>query len=1096
MYKLNFWLVIIVLIIVSSCSSEGDEFKELKNIESSNTLFTLLSPDETNVTFSNDLTENNINNSFKYEYFYNGGGVSLGDINNDGLVDIYFTGNMVKDKIYLNKGNLEFEDITETAILSDNEGWHTGTTMADVNGDGFLDIYVCRAGYIGGNELKSNLLYINNGDLTFTEKAEEYGLADTLLSTQASFFDYDLDGDLDVYLLNVPNQLFNKSIKEYYQMFKDGENQSDHFYRNDDGKFTDISYQARISNHAFGLGVSVGDLNNDGYPDVYVSNDYEVRDYMFINNGSVFYEELKNRTKHISNFGMGTDIADFNNDGDMDIVEMDMAYPSHIRSKRNMASMSSEKFWNQVGNGEHFQYMVNTLQVNNGNATFSDIGQMAKISKTDWSWGSLLADFDNDGFKDLVITNGYKRDLTDRDFQTAYKNKREENRKMDVSEVLDLAPVALVSNYIFKNTGDLVFKDHTDAWGFNKQVNSHGVAYADLDNDGDLDLVVNNLDEVSSIYKNNSNQNYLAVQLKGVENNKFAIGTKVTLHLKEEKQTQELFLTRGFQSSVSTKLNFGLGSNDEIDKIEIRWPDQKTTIIENVSVNQILTVSYEKSDFTSPIVEVKQPLFATITNPIDTGYLHQENGFNDFDREVLLPHILSRQGPCMTVADVNADGLDDLFIGGAKGSNGNLYIQSTEGKFSLSNSSVFSNDKISEDLGSLFFDSDNDGDLDLYVTSGGNDYDKKDKAFQDRLYLNNGRGDFVKSKGRLPNMITSTKIVKSADFDADGDLDLFVGGRLVAGKYPTAPRSYLLENNDGNFTDVTEKYCKDLLNPGMVTGAEFNDVNGDGKVDLTLVGEWMGFTTFFNNGNAFEKQNVKPESEGLWFSLVATDIDKDGDIDYVAGNLGSNSKFKASLEKPFNVYGNDFDKNGSFDLVLSSYEGEINYPVRGRECSSQQMPFITDKCPTYKDFAEADMNDIYGKDLEDALHLTVRNLYSSIFINDGEGNFEIKKLPNMAQFSPILGMQIEDINNDGNLDILAAGNMYGAEVETVRYDAGRGVCLLGNGDGTFISLSPKESGFFAWDNIKSLEKIKIANRNVYLVGINNGRLKAFNRVKQ
>ncbi|MDB4533749.1 VCBS repeat-containing protein, partial [Vicingaceae bacterium] len=767
--------------------------------------------------------------------------------------------------------------------------------------------------------------------------------------------------------------------------------------------------------------------------------------------------------------------------------------PSHIRSKRNMASMSSEKFWNQVKNGEHFQYMVNTLQVNNGNATFSDIGQMAGMSKTDWSWGSLLADFDNDGHKDLVITNGFKRDLADRDFQTAYKNKREENKKMDVFEVLDLAPVALVSNYIFKNTGDLVFEDYTKNWGFNKQVNSHGFAYADLDNDGDLDLVVNNLDEVSSIYENNSNQNYLAVQLKGIGNNTFAIGTKVTLYLEDKKQTQELFLTRGFQSSVSTKLNFGLGKSEKIDKVEIRWPDQKTTIIENVSVNQILTVDYAESDFTTPPVEKNQTLFAEISNPIDTAYRHQENGFNDFDREILLPHILSRQGPCMAVADVNADGMDDLFIGGAKGTAGNLYMQSESGTFTLSNKSVLAKDRGSEDLGALFFDIDNDSDLDLYVASGGNDYDENDQAFQDRLYINDGKGSFTKAQGHLPKMLTSTKVVRCSDFDADGDLDLFIGGRLVPGKYPTAPRSYLLENNEGKFIDVTEKYSQDLLNPGMVTGAEFNDVNGDGKIDLTLVGEWMGFTIFLNAGNTFEKQEVKPETEGLWFSLIATDIDNDGDVDYVAGNLGSNSKFKASLEKPFNVYGNDFDKNGSFDLVLSSYEGETNYPVRGKECTSQQMPFITEKCPTYKEFAESDMNDLYGKDLDDALHLTVRNLYSSIFINDGKGNFEMKKLPNMAQISPILGMQVEDINNDGNLDVIAVGNMYGAEVETVRYDAGRGICLLGNGDGTFISLSPKESGFFAWDNIKSLEKIKIKEQDVYLVGINNGRLKAFSR---
>jgi len=1080
------------MLIFYSCSTKEENTKA--NSENG-PLFSLLSPKKTNVTFSNNLTEDNINNSFKYEYFYNGGGVSLGDINNDGLTDIYFTGNMVSDKLYLNKGNLEFEDITSTAIKTGTEGWHSGTTMADVNGDGFLDIYVCRAGYLGGNELKSNLLYINNGDLTFTEKAQEYGLADTLLSTQASFFDYDLDGDLDMYLLNFPDKLFNMPLKEYYQLFKEGKNQSDHFYRNDNGKFTDISYQARISNHAFGLGVSVGDLNDDGYPDVYVSNDYEVRDYMFMNNGKIFNEELQHRTKHISNFGMGTDIADFNNDGDMDIIEMDMAYPSHIRSKRNMASMSSEKFWKTVQNGNYFQYMVNTLQMNNGNGTFSEVGQLAGIAKTDWSWGVLFSDFDNDGLKDIVITNGYKRDLMDRDFQTAFKNKREEKKKMNVSEVLNLAPVTKVSNYVFKNKGDLVFDNHTEKWGFDKKVNSNGVAYADLDNDGDMDIVINNLDEVAFIYENQTNrkQNYLAIQLQGNRQNKFAIGTKVTLHTAEGKQVQELFLTRGFQSSVGTKLNFGLGNNKQIDKVEVRWPDRKTTIIEHVSVNQLLKIDYTKSEFTNPITEQKSPLFWAIENPIDSGFRHLENRFNDFDREILLPHILSRQGPCMAVADVNNDGLEDIYIGGAKESNGSLYIQLSNGKFSLTNKTVFAKDKLSEDLGALFFDADADGDMDLYVASGGNDYSERHKYFQDRLYINNGKGDFKKSIGALPKMITSTKIVKTADFDGDGDLDLFVGGRLVAGKYPTAPRSYLLENNNGKFKDVTEKYSRDLLKLGMVTGAEFNDVNGDGKIDLTIVGEWMGFTTFLNKGKSFEKQEVKQETEGLWFSLLATDIDKDGDMDFIAGNLGANSKFKASNEKPFNVYGNDFDSNGSFDIVLSAYEGETNYPVRGRECTSQQMPFITEKCPTYKEFAEADMNDLYGKNLDDALHLTARNLYSSIFINDGKGKFEMKHLPNSAQISPILDMIIEDVNNDGNLDVIAVGNMYGAEVETVRYDAGRGICLLGNGKGDFTALSPNKAGFMAWDNAKALKKIKVGNKYVYLIGINNRKLKAFIR---
>lgn len=1088
-YKIkNTSKLLLFLILVSSCTTKNNNSN--KNIEEI-ILFKLLSANHTGISFTNSLVEDNVNNSFQYEYFYNGGGVSLGDINNDGLVDIYFTGNMVSDKLYLNKGNLVFEDITSSAIKTGDKGWHTGTTMADVNGDGFLDIYICRAGYLGGDDLKSNLLYINNGDLTFTESAKSYGLADASLSTQASFFDYDLDGDLDVYVLNIPDGMFAFSQQEYYQLFKNRKNQSDHFFRNDNGQFVDVSYPTRISNHAFGLGISVGDLNNDGYPDVYVSNDYEVRDYMFMNNGSVFYEELQGRTKHISNFGMGTDIADFNNDGDADIIEMDMAYSSHVRSKRNMESMSSAKFWGNVKNGNHFQYMINTLQLNNGKGTFSEIGQLAKVAKTDWSWGALFADFDNDGLKDLVITNGHKRDLTDRDFKTTLKKEIEKKGKLDIKEVFAIAPSTKVSNYVFKNSGAFEFENFAKKWGFDKKVNSNGIAYADLDNDGDLDLVINNLDEEASIYENQSHQNYLSVQLKGNKQNKFAIGAKVTLYSDEKKQVQELFLTRGFQSSVSTKLNFGVGKLDKIDKVEIRWPDQQTTILENISVNQLLTVDYSKSSFSKPVEENIEPLFVQIPNPIDTGYRHIENQFNDFDRELLLPHILSRQGPCMTVADVNGDGLEDIYIGGAKESVGSLYIQKSSGSFSIGNTMNFTQDKMSEDLGALFFDVDNDGDLDLYVASGGNDFDENDKALQDRLYLNNGEGYFSKSTNLLPKMITSTKVVKATDFDADGDLDLFIGGRLVVGKYPTIPRSYLLENNNGKFTDVTATYCKELLSPGMITGAEFIDVNNDGKIDLTLVGEWMGFTTFLNKGNSFEKKLVNKETEGLWFSLFAKDIDNDGDMDYVAGNLGSNSKFKASKEKPFNVYGNDFDRNGSFDIVLSAFEGENNYPLRGKECSSQQMPFLTEKYPTYKEFAEADVNALYGEKLDESLHLTVRNLHSSVFINDGKGSFEMNSLPNIAQFSPILGLQFEDVNKDGNIDIIAAGNMYGAEVETVRYDAGRGVCLLGDGKGSFKGLSPKESGFFASDNVKVLERIKVGKKDVFLLGINNAKMKFF-----
>lgn len=1084
------FLAISFLFLFISCKKEQTEPLML---ESKLPLFTLLEATKTKVLFSNNIIENDQFNAFKYEYFYNGAGVSIGDINNDGLPDIYFTGNMVEDKLYLNKGNLEFEDISETALGKQSKGWHTGTTFADVNADGYLDIYVCRGGDKKIFKDQSNLLYINNGDLTFTEQAEKFGLNDTLNSTQAAFFDYDLDGDLDVYVMNVPNELFQYSKKEYLEMFKANKNKSDHFYKNENGKYVEISKSLGINNHAFGLGLCVTDIDNNGYPDVYVANDYEERDYLFMNTNGIFKEELKLRTRHISNFGMGIDIADYNNDDHPDIIELDMAYPSHIRSKRNMASMSIDKFWSMVASGNYYQYMSNTLQLNNGNGTFSEIAQLAKIAKTDWSWAALFADFDNDGLKDLVVTNGQQRDLKDRDFMEELQNKIDEKGKLSIDEVYAFVPSSLQNNFIFKNNGDLTFQDNTKEWAFDKKINSNGIAYADLDNDGDLDLVVNNLNQNASIYKNNLNgqENYIAFQLNGNYKNTFAYGAKVKVYTDNETQIQELSPTRGYLSSVDTKLLFGLKKSSTIKKIDIIWPGNKTTTLSNLEINQTHKISYNESSFNEINKEKIKPLFQDISQTHPLKYYHKENKFNDWDREILLPYALSNQGPCFKVSDLNNDQLDDLFIGGSSGNISQIMFQLPDGSFVPAKNNPFSEDVLSEDIGALFFDVDNDGDKDLYVCSGGNDFEKNSNALQDRLYLNDGKRNFTKSEKALPKMISSTKIVTSGDIDNDGDLDLFVGGRLTPGEYPKASRSYILRNDNGIFTDVTSEFSEALLFPGMITGAEFKDVNNDRKLDLIVVGEWMGFTQFINTGNAFIKNETDISTEGIWFSLASGDIDNDGDIDFVAGNLGTNSKFKASVEKPFNIYGNDFDENGSYDLVLSSYEGDKNYPVRGKECSSQQIPSLSEKFPTYKSFAESDMNQLYGGKLDEALHLTTRHLKSSVFINDGKGNFKMVDLPNEAQFSPLMGIILEDINGDENLDIIAAGNLYEAEVETVRYDAGRGVCLLGNGKGDFEALTPEVSGFFAWNNVKSLSKIILANKKGYLLGVNNNAPQIF-----
>ncbi|WMX16716.1 FG-GAP-like repeat-containing protein [Aureispira sp. CCB-E] len=1068
-------------------------------ISQENTLLKLLPPQETNITFTNKLTEDKEYNIYRNSYFYNGAGVAIGDINNDGLPDIYFTGNMVPNKLYINKGNLKFKDITKEALPNIVEGWCTGVTMVDINNDGFLDIYVSRSADIRNDSLNKNLLFINNQDLTFSEQANQYNLNDSLFSTQAAFFDYDLDGDLDAYIMNIPGNEYELdrfvSLKKNSSTYK-----SDHFYINESGKYIEQSQKLGIQNNSFGLGLSIGDLNNDGYPDIYVSNDFEIKDYMYINLKDSFVDKNLSNMKHISNFGMGTDINDFNNDGHLDLIQLDMAYSRHIRSKMNMPSMFPTAFWARVRQGNHYQYMLNSLQINNGNATFSDIALLAGVAKTDWSWGALMADFDNDGYKDLVITNGYQKDVRDRDTEVKIDKfiKRKENVSFEelFLATVKTAPKISESNFIFRNKGDLSFENVTNKWGLDKKVNSNGLAYADLDNDGDLDLVINNLDEVASIYENTSESqnNYLLIQLIGPSKNTFAIGTRVTIYTGKEQQMSELFPTRGFQSSVDYKLHFGIGKNEYINKIVIRWPDQKTTILRNIRANQILKLNYNTSKFTTlKTPSKKTPIFKNISQSFGVNYQHTENHFNDFNREVLLPHMLSRQGPSLAVGDINNDGLDDIFIGASKENTSTIFTQEKNHSFVEHSTSIFEEDIFSEDVGALFFDYDNDNDLDLYVCSGGNEYYIDDYRFQDRLYQNNN-GQFKKTD-HLPKMYTSTQVVKAADFDQDGDLDLFVGGRLVPGKYPSAPRSYLLQNNNGQFIDVTEKYCQDLMYPGMVTGAEFGDVNGDGLLDLTLLGEWMPMMTFLNKGQSFEKMPIQQESESLWFSLKAVDLDNDGDLDFVGGNLGKNCKFKGNLEKPFNIYADDFDDNGTWDMMMSSYEGDKNYPVRGRDCSSEQMPFITDSFPTFKAYAIAEITEICGPKIDTALHLTARGFYTSVFLNDGKGQFTMKKLPNEAQFSPTKDILVEDVNKDGHIDLILVGNMYDTEVETVRYDAGRGTVLLGNGRGSFAPLSPVESGFFAWDNVKQIRKIKIGKRQVYLLAVNNGKLMAFEKIR-
>jgi hypothetical protein len=1045
-------------------------------------LFKELPSSQTKIDFSNTLNLD-LKVMAKFDYNYAGGGVAVGDINNDGLIDIYIVGNSVADKLYLNKGDFVFEDITKAAILSGFDGWHTGVNMVDVNADGYLDIFVSRL----NKDLTglTNLLYINNKDNTFSESSEKFGFVDTSITFQTVFFDGDLDGDLDCYVLNSVNREKQTNSSSDEKQFS----QSDIYYENKNGFFINESKKVGINNNSFGLSAVASDVDNDGQVDLYVSNDFEGRDYLFMNENGVFNEDIMNKTKHISYYGMGVDVADINNDGLVDVIVLDMGYDDHVKSKENMPTMSFERFWKNVYDGNHYQYMQNTLQLNNGNGTFSEIAQLAGISKTDWSWGVLLADFDNDGYKDIVITNGIKREIMNQDFRLTHENQNE----IDTSFFKTL-PLSKSQNRFYKNNKDLTFSNVSQQWGVNSEINSSGVAYADFDNDGDLDLVVNNLDTICSIFENQNseNNNYLSFQLKGNSDNPFAIGARITIYSNLGMQMKELFPVRGFQSSVDYRLLFGLDKDEVIEKVVIRWPDLKTTVLKNIKVNQFLIIDYNKSKFKDLKSSArKEILFSDYTEQLNLNYEHNENKFNDFDRELLLPHMYSRLGPTISVGDINGDGLEDFFVGSPKNQKSIIYIQDYNGAFSILKNEDIENDFLCEDVGSLFFDFDNDNDLDLFVASGGNDLDLHDTLLQDRLYINDGRGHFIKSSGVLPVMLTSTKIVKPYDFDNDGDIDLFVGGRIVPGYFPQSPKSYLLKNENGKMVDVTLNMCPDIQNVGMVTGANFEDVNGDELIDLVLVGEWMPLSVFINKGNKLELQTPKIETEGLWYSLEAVDVDNDGDIDFVAGNLGMNTKYKASEKKPFHVYGNDFDNNGQYDIVLSTYQDTINYPVRGKECSSQQMPFINDQFKTYHDYAIATMEDIYGDKLNESKHLTVRTLKSCVFMNDGSGNFTMQTLPNEAQFSPIQSILIDDYNKDGNMDVLMVGNMYETEVETVRYDAGIGVCLLGDGKGGFSVISNFKSGFFVNENVKTLKKIMINHQNVFLIGVNNRFLRAF-----
>lgn len=1083
-------------IALSSCGDRSDSVADGESAPAGSAPasgFRAVSAQESGIRFANRLTETLEFNFMRYPYIYNGGGVATGDFDNDGKTDIYFTSNQGSNKLYRNLGNLRFEDVTNRAGVADAEHWTTGVSLVDINADGFLDIHVCKSGSVKNEPGRRNKLFINNGDLTFTERAAAHGLADGAFSTQAYFFDLDRDGDLDMYLVNHRPDFTNTGrISTSLQRAVSPET-SDKLYRNDDGRFTDITIASGITNKTWGLSAVISDFDEDGWEDVYVCNDFLEADHLFTNNGDgTFSNSVGSIMDHISFYSMGSDMADIDNDGRPDLLVVDMAAADHVRSKRNMASMSNSTFWAMVGVGYQHQYMSNMLHRNNGGGDFSEIGNLAGVSKTDWSWAPLLADFDNDGLRDLYITNGIKRDITDNDYQNELQAVNQAGQGLTLEQLFELVPAEKVSNEMFRNSGELDFDRVTTSWGLNQRMNSNGAAYADLDDDGDLDLVVNNIDDRSLIYENLNGGNHLAVELLGPGKNPQGLGTRVRVQTAGSIQQHQQYLARGFQSSVDPVLHFGLGDATTVDSVTIEWPDGKVQVLRDVAANRRLKAAYSDSEAVEAVAEPETCLLAPLPfGAHGLGFTHVENPYDDFLREILLPQKQSTLGPAASVGDVNGDGLDDLFLGGAHTMPASLFLQQPDGSFEKNDPDFWDGERAYEDTASLLLDCDGDGDLDLYVVSGGSEFELGSPLYQDRLYRNDGQGEFSQAKSALPEIAASGGCVVPADVDGDGDEDLFVGGRTLPGHYPYAPRSYFLENDEGVFTDATAERAPEFAEVGMVTDAVFSDFDGDGSRDLVVVGEWMEVLFFRNAGGQLKRVSRGIEdSGGWWYSIAAADFDGDGDDDYVLGNLGLNNKFHADAEKPFHVYAADLDNTGNNDIVLGKEGRGTLLPVRGRECSSQQMPFIAEKFPTFRNFAEACLDDIYGEDaLQSALHYQVQTFATSYLENRGDGQLVLTSLPASAQFGPTIDSRVLDVNGDGHLDILGAGSIYNAEVETTRYDASKGYVLLGDSAGGFTALP--NSGLLTQGNVKRLVLLEIRGQAHLVVVANDGPLQLY-----
>ncbi|WP_289644234.1 VCBS repeat-containing protein [Maribacter aestuarii] len=1072
------------------------------------TLFEKKSKKETGITFANNLDLDGDLVVLDFEYMYNGAGVAVADFDNDGLQDIYFTGNMVSNKLYRNLGNWEFKDITQSSRTG-SANWSNGVAVVDINQDGKKDIYVSRGGPRGSSsQARKNLLFINqgviDGQLIFEEKAESWGLADDSYSVQANFFDYDRDGDLDLYLLSNALVDFNRNTSRPKDRSGKAPSMDKLFRNNGDETFTDISKEAGILIEGFGLGVEICDMNTDGWPDIYVSNDFLTDDLLYINQkDGTFQNQIADYFKHLTFNGMGNDIQDINNDGLMDVVVLDMLPPDNKRWKLTMMGNNYDEFQSGLANGYQPQYIRNTLQINNGNGSFSEVGQLSGISATEWSWSALLADFDHDGLKDLCITNGYRQDITNLDFmvygnQALTMGTEEANKKERLAALNKLEGIKK-TNYFFKNKGNLQFKDISKEAGFTEPTYSNGMAYGDLDNDGDLDLVVNNIDDPAGLFENttklNDTNHYLRVKFQGDKPNREGIGSEVVIYYNGVSQKQYLTPFRGYLSTVESSLHFGLGTETIIDSLKVRWPDGRIQELYDLETNKEIVLKQEESIEKAIKITYNAdsvPLFFQ-TDSLGIDFKHEEDDFVDYRVQALLPHMHSRNGPGISVADVNGDKREDFYIGGAAGQEGALFIQNSAGSFDQQILKDFK----SEDMGSLFFDADNDGDQDLYVVSGGSSFGVNHQYYQDRLYENDGKGNFSKIEGALPTNFVSGSVVSACDYDKDGDLDLFVGGRVRPGEYPLQTKNVLLQNNSASgelvFIEDPQHVQSIFSELGMVTSALWTDYDNDTWQDLIVVGEFMPVRIFHNiKGELREvtEETGLNHTSGWWNSISGGDFDNDGDTDYILGNLGLNSRYRTSPQEPLCIYAKDYDKNGQIDPVMCYYVDGKNYIAHSRNDLIDQINAMRGRFKTYSDYANATFEESFLKDeISDAYILKSETFESSYLQNLGGGKFALTPLPLFAQTAPIYGTLVGDYTKDGNLDILAVGNFYSGEVFAGRYDASIGWLMIGDGKGNFTNSDVRESGFYIQEDAKGLANLITSGKELIITGVNDGMLK-------